>query len=932
MKVHAAAGRRSHALATYERCRRVLERELGVEPSRETDRVRDEVETAAAGPATAAPIALDLAFVGREIELDAISREWQAARSEPGHAVLIRGSIGVGKTRLVRRFAERGEPPPRTTWLTGHEAEVELSLAPALSLVGAWLETSASGGQVARLGAAAAALAHLLPAVRTVWPGTPELTGRPDEGQLLEALTLALLQMQGTGPALLVFDDLHWIDRGTAAWLGYALRRLPAGVLTIATVRDAEPPAPWVQALLADRRREGRLTEISLEPLSSAEVKRLVPEAPPELAGRLHETTRGNPLFLVEILRELDRRSGSGSELPLPPSVREAIRNRTAQLDESAREALVAVCVHGAGCSAGLVAEATGKPLEETLAHLDTLLDRRLLTPTEDGRGYTVDHPLIGRVVVDDLSPGRRQLWHRKLAAALRAESQPGISAQVLRHLLAGDGTTDEVIEAGMTAGDQALARHAYSEALDSFQVVRDRLGETGQRERHAIATERMGEALIGLGRWDDAIACYEQLLADTAEPLGRSRLRRRLAAALGDYGARGLERALELLAAAETDLAAAPESRESTVELARVIATSTVAHFHRSQFAAGLETAQRALALFAGRPGVERDVAEQIHLVAACQQRLGRLDEAEAGFRESLARVLALDDPLMQARYQDSLAILLTHRGRLREAAALEDLAVDTLGELGVPKVLAVVLGNRGYMRDFAGDLRGSRDAYLAAIEMARSIDSRFTIMHNQIGIADVLIRMGELDEARANLEAGIQLGRSIGTRQRLAHARIYMGDLALAEGDPAAAAAEIETGIAEGDPIGDLHVRRVGLASMARALIGLGDPQAAVAAARSGLEVAVTAGFVLDEGRNRIALGAALQAAGDPDANAELERAIAVLRPAQAGYLLAEALAQAGMGLRGRARGAALEEALALARAAGARPLAERVEAALN
>jgi DNA-binding SARP family transcriptional activator len=316
MKVHAAAGRRSHALATYERCRRVLERELGVEPSRETDRVRDEVETAAAGPATTAPVALDLAFVGREIELDAIAREWQAARSEPGHTVLIRGSIGVGKTRLVRRFAERGEPPPRTTWLTGHEAEVELSLAPALSLVGAWLETSASGGQVARLGAAASALAHLLPAVRTVWPGTPELTGRPDESQLLEALTLALLQIQGTGPALLVFDDLHWIDSGTAAWLGYTLRRLPAGVLTIATVRDAEPPAPWVQALLADRRREGRLTEITLEPLSSAEVTRLVPEAPPELAGRLHEATRGNPLFLVEILRELDRRSTSGSELP----------------------------------------------------------------------------------------------------------------------------------------------------------------------------------------------------------------------------------------------------------------------------------------------------------------------------------------------------------------------------------------------------------------------------------------------------------------------------------------------------------------------------------------------------------------------------------------------------------------------------------------
>ena len=103
---------RSAALAQYERCRRLIEQELGVEPAQETTTLYERMR-AGDGPVDHRPVApvahlprLLTQFVGRELEL----AELRSLLEQPTcRLITLVGSGGAGKTRLaVMAAAEQG--------------------------------------------------------------------------------------------------------------------------------------------------------------------------------------------------------------------------------------------------------------------------------------------------------------------------------------------------------------------------------------------------------------------------------------------------------------------------------------------------------------------------------------------------------------------------------------------------------------------------------------------------------------------------------------------------------------------------------------------------------------------------------------------------------------------------------------------------------
>ena len=105
MRLLAASGQRSAALAQYERCRRVLQQELGVEPEAETTalyrRIRDDL-SASAHETVTEPIEMPAMLpippaplIGREREL----AELDALLADPAHRLItVLGPAGIGKT------------------------------------------------------------------------------------------------------------------------------------------------------------------------------------------------------------------------------------------------------------------------------------------------------------------------------------------------------------------------------------------------------------------------------------------------------------------------------------------------------------------------------------------------------------------------------------------------------------------------------------------------------------------------------------------------------------------------------------------------------------------------------------------------------------------------------------------------------------------
>ncbi len=97
MRLSALSGRRVAALTQYRRCRQTLGRELGVEPSQETERLREEIERGVYRGARTTPFVVSRDFVGRDSEMDRLRRVVDEADQGVGRLVIVVGEAGSAR-------------------------------------------------------------------------------------------------------------------------------------------------------------------------------------------------------------------------------------------------------------------------------------------------------------------------------------------------------------------------------------------------------------------------------------------------------------------------------------------------------------------------------------------------------------------------------------------------------------------------------------------------------------------------------------------------------------------------------------------------------------------------------------------------------------------------------------------------------------------
>jgi len=112
MRVYTAAGQRAEAFAVYDRTRRALVAELGVDPGPELARVhgtlvRQEPRTPRSAPVPAELPADVAGFTGRVAEMAELDRLPAGSRTGALAICTVSGTAGVGKTALVLHWAHR---------------------------------------------------------------------------------------------------------------------------------------------------------------------------------------------------------------------------------------------------------------------------------------------------------------------------------------------------------------------------------------------------------------------------------------------------------------------------------------------------------------------------------------------------------------------------------------------------------------------------------------------------------------------------------------------------------------------------------------------------------------------------------------------------------------------------------------------------------
>src|SRR5687768_8997607 len=161
------------------------------------------------------------AFVGRVEELAALGEIARAAEGGHAAAAIVTGDPGSGKTRLLREAAVRTHLSSRFS-LIGYEPESEVPLAAASDFLRALSEVRPGGDRLDALvfGAGPAEVAPLEP---------------------LRVFESAHRVLRTVGPALIVVDDLQWVDDLSLALCHYVLRAAEASGQPLAVIAVARP-------------------------------------------------------------------------------------------------------------------------------------------------------------------------------------------------------------------------------------------------------------------------------------------------------------------------------------------------------------------------------------------------------------------------------------------------------------------------------------------------------------------------------------------------------------------------------------------------------------------------------------------------------------------------------------------------------------------
>ncbi|MEV5652320.1 AAA family ATPase [Nocardia sp. NPDC052254] len=383
-----------------------------------------------------------MALVGRDSELKYLD-ELIAGITERGGAVLIEGAAGIGKTALLRELpAMASVAGVRVLSVTGTAAERELPYAGLHQIV-----FPLRSGIAALPPTQAAALDAAL--------GLADLPA-PSEYLTGSALLTLLSDRAAERPLLVLVEDLHWLDRPSAAVLAFLARRLESEPIVLAaTSRDG----------IATPLSEAGAEVLSLSRLTDDEAALLLDTGVPGLdhptRSRVLAAAAGNPLALTELPSNLD--AGS-TELPLTERLERAFGLRAGQLPEPTRTALLA---------AALDELSVPQTVRAAAVLLDSPVDEGVLAPAVDARLIDIDsgavrfrHPLMRSAIPAAAEPRLRRRAHAALAATL--DEHPDRAA---RHRAAAVVGPDDTAARDLAAtAERALRRGGVAAAIAALE------------------------------------------------------------------------------------------------------------------------------------------------------------------------------------------------------------------------------------------------------------------------------------------------------------------------------------------------------------------------------------------------------------------------------------------------------------------------------
>ena len=476
-------------------------------------------------------------FVGRDGELEQLRQALDRAAAGHGQVVAVIGEPGVGKSRLYWEFTHSHRVQG---WLTVESGSVSYGKAsaylPVADLLRGYFQIEAADDArkirekvTGKLLSLDRALEPALPPLLALLdvpvddPGWSHAEPAQRRQRTLEAVKHLLLRESQVQPLIVVFEDLHWIDTETQAFLDGLVESLPTARLLLLVNYRPEYRHGWSGKSYYRQLRIDPLPPQSADELLGA----LLGDDPSvgPLKPLLIERTEGNPFFLEESVRTLAetgilagergryRLAKAALSLEIPATAKAILAARIDRLAPEDKRLLQAAAVIGKDVPFALLQAIAGEPGEvlrrglATLQGAEFLYESRLFPDLE----YTFRHALTQEVAYGSLLGARREALHAAAGRALEtlyAERLDQAYDRLAYHFSKADDVA-RAVEYLTRFAERAAGMDAHGEATPALQEAlghAERLPLAERDRRRLELAVRQAESLHFLGRRQEIV------------------------------------------------------------------------------------------------------------------------------------------------------------------------------------------------------------------------------------------------------------------------------------------------------------------------------------------------------------------------------------------------------------------------------------------
>jgi tetratricopeptide (TPR) repeat protein len=633
---------------------------------------------------------------------------------------------------------------------------------------------------------------------------SPFLTLDPPQRRqrTLAALKRVLLRESQVQPLLLVFEDLHWIDAETQALLDSLVESLPTAHLLLLVNYRPEYQHGWGGKTY--------YTQLRLDPLPPASADALLqtllgdePSLAP-LTQLLIERTGGNPFFLEESVRTLVetgmlvgepgvyRLAQALPTIQVPATVQAVLAARIDRLPPEEKRLLQTAAVIGTEVPLPLleaIAELPEDVLHRGLAHLQAaefLYETRLFPEPE----YTFKHALTHEVAYGSLLLELRRGLHARIVEALEGLSPDRVAEQVDRlahHAVRGE-VWDKALAYSRQAGEKAMGRSAYREAVGSFQQALSSLDHfPEQRDTRELAIDlrldlRSALRPLGgnLGRILAALREAEAFATALDDPRRLGQVSAFLSVHFHNMGAYD-----QAIGAAQRALALATTVGDAVLHALGNYYLG-LAYQAKGDYRRAIDSFGQAMASLGGTLRYERfgidllpSVLSRAYL-ACCHAEMGTFAEGCALGEDGLRIAEAVDHPgsLMFAYY--GVGLLSLRQGDLPRALLRLERAVAICHEADLPAYFPRMAAALGAAYTLAGRVGDAVPLLTQGMEQSAATERVHFEMLCRLPLGEAQRLAGHLEEACTLAERGLELAREHEERGNQAYALRLLGDIA--------------------------------------------------------------------------------------------------------------------------------------------------------